>query len=227
MLNAQIETVLRKAAAAGWVLEPEAKKLLQSCGIDVPKFALAATVEDARRAAAAIGYPVVAKVVSPQVVHKSDVGGVIAGIPDADALAAAYRRLSRLEDFAGMLVEELLSGVELIIGAKNDTQFGPVILLGIGGTGVEIYQDTTLRMAPLSERDVASMVRSLKGRRLLQGFRGSAALNMDALRRLMLAFSELVMTIGARIEAIDLNPVICNAERCVVADARIMLGAHR
>jgi len=122
-----------------------------------------------------------------------------------------------------MLVEETLSGLELIVGARVDFQFGPVILLGIGGTGVEIYKDAALRMAPLEERDVKSMVQSLKASRLLEGYRGKEPVRMGELTRLLLTFSSLVMEIHSRIESIDLNPVFASASRIAVGDARIML----
>ena len=116
------------------------------------------------------------------------------------------------------------SGTELIVGAKIDYQFGPVILLGIGGTGVEIYQDTTLRMAPLNQQDVDYLINGLKAGQLLKGYRGSEPINLPALGSLIMTFSALVMEIENWIESIDLNPVMCNAKRCVVADARIMLS---
>jgi acyl-CoA synthetase (NDP forming) len=121
-------------------------------------------------------------------------------------------------------VEEMVSGTELIVGAKIDYQFGPVILLGIGGTGVEIYQDTTLRMAPLNQQDVDYMINGLKAGQLIKGYRGSEPVNLPALSSLIMTFSALVMEIEKSIESIDLNPVMCNAKRCVVADARIMIG---
>ena len=117
----------------------------------------------------------------------------------------------------------MLSGHELIVGAKIDYQFGPVILLGIGGTGVEIYQDTVIRMAPLRERDVPAMLGCLRGGRLLTSHRGLPGVSIPRLTEMMLRFSALVMDLGDRIESIDLNPVFCSAERCVVADARIIL----
>ncbi len=161
--------------------------------------------------------------VSPRIVHKSDSDGVAVGIDTDGELTETFTRLSRIEGFAGVLVEEMISGLELIVGAKIDYQFGPVILLGIGGTGVEIYRDITMRMAPLRERDVESMVKGLKARPLLEGYRGSEPINLSELTRLLITFSELVMDLEESIESIDLNPVICSSTTCVVADARIML----
>jgi acyl-CoA synthetase (NDP forming) len=165
----------------------------------------------------------VAKVVSPTVLHKLDAGGVVTGIQTEQALQAAFSRISRIDGFAGVLLEETAQGLELIVGAKVDAQFGPVILLGIGGTGVEIYQDVAIRMAPLAPDDVRSMVRSLKGRKLLEGYRGEEALNMDNLVRTLTVFSTLVVEMQELIESIDLNPVMCKASTCVIADARIIM----
>ncbi len=120
--------------------------------------------------------------------------------------------------------ETVDAGVELIVGAKIDHQFGPVVLLGMGGIGVEIYKDSAIRMAPLAQRDVLSMVGALKARKLLEGYRGSRPIHMGELTRTLMVFSDLLMGLEDRIESIDLNPVICTPEKCVVADARIMLN---
>jgi len=117
----------------------------------------------------------------------------------------------------------MVSGTELIVGAKIDYQFGPVILLGMGGTGVEIYRDVTLRMAPLSPKDAESMIRCLKAHQLLEGYRGAKPVDLKGLERLLLVFSGLVMDLEEFIESIDLNPVMCSPAKCVIADARIML----
>jgi hypothetical protein len=226
MLSLEIVNIIAAARKHGWVLEPEALRLLGTAGVPSPKFAWAKSKSDALEAAAAIGYPVVAKVVSPQVMHKSDVQGVQPGVQDAESLADVYDRFSRLRGFEGVVVAEMLAGHELIVGAKIDFQFGPVILLGIGGTAVEIYKDTVTRMAPLKARDVESMLSCLRGSRLLTGHRGVAAVNIPKLTEMMLAFSDLVMALGDRIDSIDLNPVFCSPERCTVADARILLAAQ-
>jgi hypothetical protein len=192
--------------------------------LKVPAFKVCPEVSEAVAWAGKIGYPVAAKVVSPKAMHKSELKGVVVGIGDDDALREAYKHFRRIDGFCGMLVESIAAGVEVIVGAKIDYQFGPIILLGMGGTAVEIYQDTAIRMAPLIERDVWSMVGSLKARRLLEGYRGSEAVSMEALVETMVTFSDLVLTLGERFESIDLNPVMCSAEDCIVADARIVLA---
>ena len=227
MLTMEIKDILSVSRELGWVLEPEAKRLCSLAGLTVPRFAWTKGEEDAVRFAHEIGYPVAAKVVSPQVLHKSDLGGVVVDIDSDERLREAFHRLSQITGFAGMLVEEMVSGIEMIAGAKIDYQFGPVILLGIGGTGVEIYRDIGLRMAPLKAEDVAYMVRALKAHKLLEGYRGSEPIDMSELARTMIAFSDLVMDLEELIESIDLNPLLCTADRCVVADARIMLTTEK
>jgi succinyl-CoA synthetase beta subunit len=223
MLKKEFKAIIMASKELGWVLEPDAKRLLSLSGIDVPKFLWAKNSEEAAQFAGKIGYPVVAKLISPKALHKSDVHGVVLGINSDEELGETFGRFSSFEGFAGMLVEEMVSGVELIVGAKVDYQFGPVILLGMGGTAVEIYKDTTLRMAPLKEADIASMVKGLKAHELLKGYRGSQPVNLKELTRSLMAFSSLVMDLEGTFESIDLNPVMCSSTRCVVADARIML----
>jgi succinyl-CoA synthetase beta subunit len=225
MLSQEVLKILSAAGKAGWVVEPEAKKLLSLRGLAVPRFKTAEEEEAAVKCAREIGYPVVVKAVSPQIVHKSDHGAVVVGIQGDDGVRTAFRRLKKLPDFDCLLVEEMVSGLELIVGAKIDYQFGPVVLLGMGGTGVEIYQDATLRMAPLKEENVASMIRGLKAHVLLEGYRGTEPVNLPDLTRLLLAFSELAVDLQEHIDSIDLNPVKCAAESCIIADARIMLAA--
>lgn len=226
MLREEMREILRASGKAGWVLEPEAKKLLSLWGLAVPRFKTAKEEEEAVRGAREIGYPVVAKAVSPRMIHKSEHGAVVVGIRGDEEIRSAFQRLRELPDFDRLLVEEMVAGMELIVGAKMDFQFGPVILLGIGGTGVEIYKDAALRMAPLEERDVASMIKGLKAHALLEGYRGAEPVNLSDLTRLLLRFSELAMDLQEEVESIDLNPVKCSGRKCIIADARIMLAAR-
>ena len=224
MLTRDVRKIVDNAREDGWIMEPDAKRLLSLAGLNVPEFVLAGSVEEAVAAANKIGYPVVAKVVSAKILHKSEVGGVVVGVQNDSDLTDIYEKFSALDGFVGLLVEEMLPGSELIVGAKNDFQFGPVILLGIGGISVEIYQDTVIRMAPITETDVQEMLAGLKGAKLMTGYRGAEPINIASLTRLMLDFSTLAMDLETEIESIDLNPVKCTGKRCVVADARIMLA---
>ncbi len=223
MINSQFDDIVKKSTEWGWILEPDAKQIMHAEGLAIPRFVCAETAKEARDFAHTIGYPVVAKIVSPTVMHKSDVHGVEIGIDTDEELTRAFERYSTTEQFHGMLVEEMIYGIELIIGASIDYQFGPMIVMGLGGTAVEIYGDVSLRMAPLVENDVLSMVQGLKGRPLLEGYRGSNSVNMGELTRLLIRFSDLVMKLEPSIDSIDLNPVLCTVDSCIIADARIVL----
>ena len=224
MLTDEMKSILSEARRAGWLMEPQVKRLLSLAGVDVTRFVWARDADEAVGFAHSIGYPVVAKIVSPKVVHKSDIGGVVVGIGDDEGLTATFERFRKIDGFAGMLVEEPLKGIEIIVGAKMDHQFGPVLLIGAGGTAVEIYKDVALRMIPVREEDVRSMVAGLKAHQLLEGYRGADPVDMEKLSDLLMNFSALVMDLRTMVASIDLNPVMCSSSRCVVADGRIMLN---
>jgi hypothetical protein len=223
MLVRAFQETLNASKAQGWIMEPEAKHLLSLVHVDVPLFKWTNDVDEAALFAGKIGYPVVAKVVSPAVVHKSEHGGVVPRVADEMELREVFSQFSRVDPFAGILVEERLSGIELIIGGKMDYQFGPVVLLGMGGTSAEIYRDISLRMAPLNENDIRSMYMDLKSYPLLEGYRGSKGIHFGKLSDMLILFSKLLMDLEGQVESIDLNPVMCSPEKCVVADARIIL----
>jgi len=225
-LNPEIFEIISASKPWGWVLEPDAKRILSLAGINVPRHKWAQTLEEALQFAEEAGYPLVAKVVSPKVIHKTEQKGVALGIQNKIALAETFHRLSSFDGAKGVLVEESIHGIELIIGAKIDFQFGPVVLVGMGGTGVEIYQDASLRMAPITAEDSESMLNGLKAHRLLEGYRGAEPINRQGLSRMLTAFSRLIMTLDERVSSIDLNPVFCSARDCVVGDARIMLPSQ-
>lgn len=223
MLKKEVKDILEKSRKWGWVLEPDAQKIFSLYGFKTPKYDVATEAEQAVGMAGKIGYPVVAKIVSPAVVHKSDVKGVVVGIKDDQTLVQTLTRLSKIDGFTGMLIAEMVKGLELIIGSKNDYQFGPMILLGMGGVGVEIYKDVSLRMAPLSVRDADHMIENMTARKLLFGYRGSEPINLAALKKTLIHFSKLMMDLQDIVESIDLNPVMCTAKACTVVDSRIML----
>ena len=222
-LKKQIQEILDRSKSHGWVMEPDAKQILALANIAVPDFRWARDSDQAVECARAIGYPLVAKIVSPEVIHKSDIGGVAVGIGSEAELKKVFRRFARCKAFEGILLEKVVEGLELIVGGKIDIQFGPVVLLGIGGKGVELYKDRTLRMAPVQERDVLSMIDSLKAGRLLSGFRGEPPIDMQALIGLMTALSKLLLKMADQITSMDLNPVICSPQGCTAVDARIIL----
>jgi len=222
-MKKRIQELLERARNVGWMMEPDARELLKLYNLPVTMFHWVHTREDALKAAADIGYPVVTKIVSPKIMHKSDAGGVRVGISNDEELSRAYDDLSRLVGFDGIIVDQMARGTELIVGAKHDPQFGMVVLTGIGGTAVEIYKDVAIRMAPFSNDTAREALSSLTGSSLLTGYRGGEAVNMEKLVHLMVHFSELAVDLEKNIESIDLNPVMCNAKDALIADARILL----
>lgn len=223
MLTPRITQIIESARPAGWVLEPMAKEILTERNLTVPKGVLTDSVDTAARFLAGCNAPVVLKAVSPQILHKTEHQAVVTHVQDTETLSSHMTRLLSLKGCDQVLVEEMVSGIEVLVGAKNDLQFGPVVVLGLGGTSVEIYNDTAIRLAPVTPADVTSMVNALKAGPMLEGYRGNPGVNMAALTRMVVDFSRLIMDLEPFFESIDLNPVICDADRCVAADARIIL----
>lgn len=211
------------------VTEPEAKAILARAGVPVPPGAAAGSPEEALEVARGIGYPVVLKAVSPDIVHKTDAGAVVLNIPNPDALAEAYHQLTaRLRTEPAMrltavLVECMMPpGTELIVGARQDSQFGPVVVVGLGGIYVEVLRDVACRVAPLDRTDAREMWQELKGAPLLTGARGRPRLDTDALEDLLLAVSRLAVDRPQMVE-LDLNPVLLYTSEVVAVDARMIL----
>ncbi len=223
MLNETAAAILKESKKYGWVLEPDAKRLFAEAGFDVPRFEWVRTEEETVAAGERIGWPVVAKVVSPDIVHKSDAGGVAVGIEGPEAMREVFGRFKGIEGFEGVLVEEMLPGMELIVGGKIDQQFGAVVIAGMGGVGVEIYKDTAIRMAPVTGDIVESMIDDIRAGSMLRGYRGAAGVNIGEFKKLIVEFSTLIVEMAGEIESVDLNPVLCTEEKCVIADARIIL----
>lgn len=185
-----------------FLVEPEAKRLIADHGIRTPRFSVARSPNEAARQAESIGFPVVMKVISPQIVHKSDVGGVVTGIQNAEQVRAAYRRISsgigsHLPDarIIGMLVEEMVPpSTEVAVGGMRVPPFGPVVMVGLGGVLIEVLNDVSFRVAPVSRSDALEMVTDLKAYPLLKGFRGSPPSDIDALLQVLLNVSALMLT---------------------------------
>jgi len=223
MLKKKIRTLIEAHKDLGWVLEPSAKAIMKAQGLDIPEFVLTHSFEKAEKFLKKTKGPVVAKAVSKKILHKTEYQAVVTGITTSRRLKKEMERLQGLEGCETVLVEEMVQGLEVIIGAKNDFQFGPVVVLGMGGTSVEIYNDTAIRMAPLKPGDVFSMLGSLKAKALLSGYRGRDGVNMEVLTHTLVRFSHLITALENDMESIDLNPVICTRDRCIIADARIIL----
>lgn len=213
--------------------EAAGKALLGQFGIRTPASALVPDAEAARQAAKAMTGPFVVKVVSPDILHKSDAGGVALNLPDAAAVAAAVARMAALPAIAtarldGWLVEEMApAGREVVIGGLRDPQFGPMVMVGLGGIFVEILKDVSFRLCPIDAADAREMLDELKGRALLQGARGEAAVDEAALVAAIVALGGaegILMTLAEEVAEVDLNPVIVSQQGAVAVDARFILG---
>jgi acyl-CoA synthetase (NDP forming) len=212
--------------------ETEAKQILQDLGIATTLGHLATSEEEAVRAAISIGFPVVLKISSPDIVHKSDIGGVQLHLQHAAAVREAYRAImQRVAEHApharleGTTVQPMAKpGVEVIIGMSKDVTFGPVLMFGLGGVLVEILKDVAFRIVPLQQHDAAEMIRDIKGLPLLQGYRGTPAADLAALERILLILSDFVAG-TPQIKEIDLNPVYAYDHGAVAVDARMILEA--
>jgi len=222
-MDERILAILNASRADGWVMEPHAKDLLRTCGLPTTHFFWAKSLDASFQGAKEVGYPLVAKVVSPDILHKSDVGGVVVGVEDDRELKEVYQRMSGLKGFQGLLLDQMVQGVEMIVGAKEDPQFGTVVVVGIGGTSVEVYRDVSIRMAPVSIAEAMNAIGSIKGRKLLEGYRGKEPANIEKLAGLIVGFSEMAFDLRNEVESIDLNPVLCDRQRALIADARFML----
>jgi acetyltransferase len=228
-----IERFLSRAQRDGHaaLTEPETKTLLAYAGIAVPIESVATSAAHAVRLAQRIGFPVVLKVVSRDLLHKSDVGGVLLGLRSQDAVRRAYgtilarvRRASRRARIDGVLVQPHLSGREVILGATQDAQLGPVLVFGIGGTAVELLDDVAFRVVPIDERDASAMLGEIRLAPLLNGYRGAAAVNTRGIVRTLLCLSRLMSRFSHLIREIEINPMLVTRHTAVAVDAIAVLA---
>jgi acetyltransferase len=214
------------------LLLPETGELLQAYGIPMVRGLPARTQEEAVQAAQEIGFPVVMKVISKEISHKSDVGGVQLNLRSSEGVRGAYEdMLARLRrnfpgaKIEGMLIQPMITGGrELIVGGRQDEQFGPVVLVGWGGIFVEIFGEFSVRVAPISRREAKEMIEELRGAAILRGLRGDKPSDMEAVAEVLLRISQL-LTDFPEIQEIDLNPlrVFAVPEGCLALDGRVIL----
>lgn len=225
--------MLQPASSAKKLLtEVEAKEMLKQAGIPVIDTRLAKTQKEAVALSQEIGYPVAMKIVSPDIIHKSDVGGVKLGLANASQVTSAYREmLSSIKQkmpqakIEGVAIQKMAKpGVEIIIGMSKDAQFGPVIMFGLGGIMVEVLKDVSFRIVPLTPRDAKEMIKEIKGYSLLEGYRGQDPVDIAALEKLILQVSDFIEK-NPQIEELDLNPLIANKEGIIAVDARIITSS--
>jgi len=205
---------------------PEAFEVLQAYGIPVADYQVVYQKEELQKAMGNIKGPIALKVISPEISHKSDVGGVLLNIARLSEAEAAYEKIKKLDrgnSFGILLQKMILDGKEVILGGKRDPSFGPVILFGLGGIYVEIFKETSLRVVPINRSEAREMISELKAANILKGVRGERPLDIDALVEDLLKLSQLMMDFP-EIEGIDINPVIALQKGAVAVDARIILN---
>jgi len=215
---------------AGSLVEPEVKGFLKECSIAVPRSFVEIDLEVAIVKAAEIGYPLVLKVVSRDIIHKSDVGGVAVGLRDEQELRRAWNEIyvsiahrcpsAKIE---GFLVEEMAPrGVEVIVGALRDEQFGPTVMFGMGGVAIELLKDVSFRLAPIDEAEAIEMMKECKGFPLLSGYRGNPAKDVKAAAGVIVKLADII-TESKLVKEFEINPLVVHGDGCMALDARAIL----
>jgi acyl-CoA synthetase (NDP forming) len=225
-----IKTARRQGRTA--LDEAAGKSLLAKFGIRVPKTIVVKSIEDVNDALSVLTLPVVVKVVSPDILHKSDAGGVTVNVRSADEVREAIRAMSVLPKIAaarvdGWLIEEMAPpGQELVIGGVRDPDFGPLVMLGLGGIFVEVLGDVSFRICPITRLDAEEMIDELKGAAILKGARGREAVSRDAIVDVLMRIGGeggLLMRHADDIAEADINPLIVSETSAVAVDARFIL----
>lgn len=207
----------------------ESRDMMARAGIPFNKSGLADSVDKALELAKTIEYPLVMKIVSPQIIHKTEVGGVRVGIENDEQLKKAYDEIIASAkkhvpdaEIKGILLEEMVKGTELIIGTTTDPQFGPMIMFGIGGIFVEVYKDVSFRLIPITPGDARDMLEEIRGKALFRGVRGLPAADTNQLVEILTSISNFVNS-HPEIKEMDLNPLLVTEKGIVAVDARIIL----
>jgi acetyl-CoA synthetase (ADP-forming) len=225
-------SIIDKAKKEGRAIltEFESKKILKQVGIPVVEARLAKNQKDAASLSQKVGFPVVLKIISPEVIHKTDSGGVRLGLKSVSEVRKAYNEI--LESVRKQYPSAVIHGVsiqkmarpgtEVIIGTSKDPQFGPVIMFGLGGIFVEMLKDVSFRIIPVARRDAQEMIQEIKGYPLLQGYRGKEPASIPVLVDMILKISDLISK-NPQIKELELNPVFAYKDRAVAVDARIIL----
>jgi acetyl-CoA synthetase (ADP-forming) len=210
--------------------EFESKKILKQAGIPVVETKLAKTQKEAVSLSQKMSFPVALKIVSPDVIHKSDSGGVKLSLNNVTEVKKAYDEILKKVKkqypdavIHGVSVQKMIQpGTEVIVGTSKDPQFGPVIMFGLGGIFVELLKDVSFRVIPVEQRDAQEMIKEIKGYPLLQGFRGKEPASLSALVEIILKISKL-MEENPQIKELELNPIFAYRNKAVAVDARIIL----
>jgi len=213
------------------LLETESRDLLSEYGVSLPDAALVKTSAEAVDAAGRLGYPLAIKIVSPDIIHKSDAGGIKLNLSNSDEVKAAFEEIMKnagkvasRENIRGALLSPMVSpGQECIIGMIRDAQFGPVIMFGLGGIFVEVLKDVSFRVAPPADEDIDEMIKEIKGYKILTGVRGEKPKDIEAIKGVLTKLSEIVID-NPEITEIDLNPVIVHEKGLSIVDSRVLIA---
>lgn len=208
------------SAENGYLLPRQVRSLLDGAGIPRAIEATVYTTEGAIEKAATVGYPMVMKVVGP--LHKSDVGGVVLNVKDEETLLKEFDRMMQIPETTAILMQPMLSGTELFVGAKHEEKFGHMILCGLGGIFIEVLKDVQQGLCPLGKSEALSMIRSLKSYKIIEGVRGQKGINEDLFAEILLRLSLLLQAAPEIIE-LDLNPLLATSDKIIAVDARINL----
>jgi acetyl-CoA synthetase (ADP-forming) len=232
MRDKAVSRVFEEASRDGrkFLFEHEAKALCGLYTMPVTRITLAKTEEEAVKAAEEIGFPVVLKIVSPQVLHKSDAGGVLVNIKDKQGTMEGFKRIMKNvgayapeAEIIGVIVQEMApNGTEIIIGSTMDSTFGPTIMFGLGGIFVEILKDVSFRLVPITRTDAEEMVREIKAYRILEGVRGKPPVDQETIVDVLMKTSKMLEECP-EIRELDINPIIVYERGAKIVDARVIL----
>jgi len=211
--------------------EAEAYELLSKYGIPVPKYSVASSEEEALKIAKRLGFPLVMKIVSPDIIHKTDIGGITLNIMDTQQVRESYKDIicnvkenkpeARINGM--LLYKQAPKGVEVIVGMIRDPQFGPTVMFGLGGIFIEILKDVAFRVCPIERTDIEEMLTEIQGIKMLQGYRGQPRCDVNAIIDIILQISRLALDHPV-IKGIDLNPILVYEKGAIVVDAKVFLN---
>ena len=201
----------------------EATKLLKTYKIPIIKTRKIKKLEEVLNIGNKWGFPLVLKLDSAEILHKTDIGGVITNIQNKKELTKAWQKIKKVATKykSDVIVQPYIKGVEIIIGAKKDAVFGPVVMFGLGGIFVEVFRDVSFRVAPLSKKEAQKMIEEIKGYQILKGYRGQKPVNVEQLAEILVSISQIMQN-EKNIQEIDLNPVIATEKKALVVDAKII-----
>jgi len=214
-----------------FLLEPESKQLMKEIGVTTTDFQVAKNDKEAIQVAKKIGFPVVMKILSPQIIHKTDAGGVRLNIKSEeetreafDEIVASAKNYDSKAEIRGVLIEKMVKpSTEIIVGVTRDPTFGPAIMFGLGGIFVELLKDVSFRIAPINKDDALEMIHEIKALPMLQGFRGGPNVKLELIVDILLKISQLTIDYIDDILEIDLNPIFAYDDKILTVDARIIL----